>query len=213
MSLQFDEFSKSLSEETLPRRESLRRLGAVFAGALFGSLGLKSASAAPKADPCKTFCKCRNKSQQSQCIEACRACNEIGGCLSGYCGNYYCADLENDVFNCGACGYECDAPGPYELRACIAGKCEYTCWSTVYGDAVHCDGICTFLGYDPDNCGACGHVCDESKPYCSSGQCWDANCGGADLNWDSNNCGVCGYVCPWGTACSFGVCHGNSDGN
>ena len=34
-----DEFSKSLAEESLPRRESLRRIGAVHS-----------------SDPCKTFC-------------------------------------------------------------------------------------------------------------------------------------------------------------
>src|SRR5262249_12174792 len=37
-----DEFSKSLAE-SLPRRESLRRLGAVFAGAVLGPLGLETA--------------------------------------------------------------------------------------------------------------------------------------------------------------------------
>ena len=42
----FDEFSKSLSEP-VPRRESLRRLGAVFAGALLSpfALGLGAAEA------------------------------------------------------------------------------------------------------------------------------------------------------------------------
>ena len=38
----FDEFSKSLAE-SVPRRESLRRLGAVFAGAVLGPLGLQNA--------------------------------------------------------------------------------------------------------------------------------------------------------------------------
>jgi hypothetical protein len=38
----FDEFSKSLAE-SVPRRESLRRLGAVFAGAVLSPLGLGTA--------------------------------------------------------------------------------------------------------------------------------------------------------------------------
>ena len=55
----FDEFSKSLAE-SLPRRESLRRLGAVFAGAVLSPLGLQTAWAAG-TDPCVAFCKCRKK--------------------------------------------------------------------------------------------------------------------------------------------------------
>ena len=38
----FDEFSKSLAE-SVPRRESLRRLGAVFAGAVLSPLGVGTA--------------------------------------------------------------------------------------------------------------------------------------------------------------------------
>jgi hypothetical protein len=49
----FDEFSKSLAE-SVPRRESLRRLGAVFAGAVLSPLGLGTAWAG-KADPCAAF--------------------------------------------------------------------------------------------------------------------------------------------------------------
>src|SRR5262245_46449523 len=47
MSNAFDEFSKSLSEETVPRRESLRRLGAILGGALIAPLvlGIEAVSA------------------------------------------------------------------------------------------------------------------------------------------------------------------------
>ena len=59
----FDEFSKSLAE-SVPRRESLRRLGAVFAGAVLSPLAAGTAWAGgkqrPAQDPCKTFCQCRN---------------------------------------------------------------------------------------------------------------------------------------------------------
>ena len=208
MSQHWDEFSKSLAEESVPRRESLRRLGAVFAGALFGSLGLKTASAAGQ-DPCKAFCKCRNKSQQSQCLEACRACNAVGGCLTGHCGAHGCADLESDVFNCGACGYACDEPGPYEYGACISGRCEYACFE----GADYCDGICTPLLSDPNNCGACGRVCPAAAPFCSNGLCRDENCGGVDLLFNSSNCGFCGNVCPWQTYCAWGVCTGGGGGD
>ena len=69
----FDEFSKSLAE-SMPRRESLRRLGVVLAGAVLSPLGLGAAWAG-RPDPCKPFCKCRTTKQQSQCLAACRACN------------------------------------------------------------------------------------------------------------------------------------------
>src|SRR4029078_1178158 len=79
----FDEFSKSLSQESVPRRESLRRLGLVFVGAVLIplALGLETASANPETrrwqtrrfrpasvkpskggsgqDPCQAFCRCR----------------------------------------------------------------------------------------------------------------------------------------------------------
>jgi hypothetical protein len=107
----FDEFSKSLAE-SVPRRESLRRLGAVFAGAILSPLGVETAWAG-KVDPCKAFCKCRNAKQQNQCFAACKACNGNTGRLGGSCGTYVCCcvaackgvcnDLRYDP-NCGACG-------------------------------------------------------------------------------------------------------------
>lgn len=187
MTNQWDEFSKSLAE-SLPRRESLRRLGLVLTGAVLGPLGLRSAAAGQQQNPCKTFCRCRNQSQQKACLAACNACNGETWRLCGSCGNYVC----------------CGETGPWEYGACIDGACEYWCAD----GAIYCDGICTFLSNDPNNCGACGNVCGEATPYCSWGLCWDSACGGADLNWDSNNCGACGNVCPWGTFCVWGVCEG-----
>ena len=56
------------------------------------------------------------------------------------------------------------AVDPYEYGACINGRCVYWC---VEG-SVRCDGICTALGSDPSNCGACGHVCPASAPVLMS---------------------------------------------
>ncbi|MGE5194989.1 MAG: hypothetical protein ACM3U2_21055 [Deltaproteobacteria bacterium] len=243
----FDEFSKSLGE-SVPRRESLRRLGAVFAGAVLGPLGLATASAG-NPDPCKTFCKCGTRAQQSQCLTACRACNGNTSRIGGSCGSYvccsvascngvcsnltsdpncgacgnncgaigetccgsYCADLANDVFDCGACGAACDPPPPGEEVACISGTCVYDCAP----GAVDCNGTCTFLDSDPDNCGACGNVCPASAPNCSQGICNDcgegtALCGGQciDILFDGLNCGVCGYQCQPLEFCSWGICYG-----
>jgi hypothetical protein len=221
----WDEFSKSLAEP-LPRRESLRRLGAVFAGAVLSPLGLDSALAR-NPDPCKAFCKCRNKRQQDQCLKACKACNKDTRRVCGSCGSYvccgsgrtccsgYCTDLDDDVLNCGACGSMCDPPGPYEFGACIDGECTYVCAD----GAVDCDGVCTLLASNPDNCGACGYVCGppgvNEYRACIDGRCaygcidGGVYCDGVCtyLRRDPDNFGACGNVCP-GSApyCNNGVC-------
>jgi hypothetical protein len=224
MSHHWDEFSKSLGHP-LPRRESLRRLGIALAGAVLSPMGLQTASAGhhPKrqTDLCKSFCKCRNKKQQDQCLKVCNACGKDPSRLGGSCGNYlccgasqtscgnYCADLANDPYNCGACGNACEQPGPYEYGACIAGECRYACAE----GAVYCNGACTFLGWDANNCGACGNVCGGSTPYCSQGACTGcppgtALCGGqcVDVMSDAHNCGGCGQACQEGEVCSGGWC-------
>ena len=191
MSHQFDEFSKSLAAENVSRRDSFRLLGAALAGSVLAPSGLRNASAAQR-DPCKAFCKCRNRQQQDGCLAACRACNGVTSRLCGACGSYAC----------------CAEPGPFETGACISGRCEYWCVS----GAVVCDEGCTLLDRDPDNCGACGNVCPDASPACINGTCSECfpgqtNCGGycADLLWDSYNCGACGFACP-GTPCVEGVC-------
>src|SRR5580765_3272073 len=155
----FDEFSKSLSE-SLPRRESLRRLGAVFAGAVLSPLGLETAWAG-KVDPCKAFCKCRNAKQQNQCLDACKKCSGNTSRLAGSCGSYTCcaitackgacSNLKSDP-NCGACGNNCRAYGE-------------TC----------CGNYCGDLQNDVFNCGRCGTVCPQpaTNEYvaCVTGHC------------------------------------------
>jgi len=229
MSHHWDEFTKSLAEESLPRRESLRRLALVVAGAALSPFGLSAAWARGPQDPCKAFCKCRNKSQQNQCLAACRACNGdvsrvCGSCGSGYiccgdggtcCGNY-CVDLDSDIFNCGACGNACPPPGPNETMACINGRCEYDC----VDGTVSCGNACTYLDWDPYNCGACGNVCPDSAPYCTQGTCSPcppglAQCGNlcVNLTSDPGNCGACGSICGGATPyCLGGQCGDCAEG-
>lgn len=221
----WDEFSKSLAEP-LPCRESLRRVGIFLAGAVLSPLGLQSASAGrqpkPQQDLCKSFCKCHNKKQQDQCLKACSACGNDPRYLGGDCGNYfccgpglsrcdnYCVALGSDPYNCGACGYKCDQPGPDEYVACINGRCEYACAE----GADYCNGRCTFLGWDSWNCGECGYVCPDSAPYCNQGTCQvcpagEVLCGDqcVDLVNDPDNCGACGNVCGGATPyCGEGHC-------
>ncbi len=217
----FDEFSKSLAEPVfgvpvfgrpVSRRETLRRLGAVFAGAVLAPLGLGTAVWAHGPDPCRAFCQCRTKAQQSQCLAACRACNSDPSHVCGSCGNYacsdlssdpncgacghdcdligetccgdYCADLDNDEFNCGRCGSVCAAPPLGGVVACVSGTCVYNCAP----GAVDCNGTCTYLGSDPDNCGACGNVCPVTEPYCNgNGVCFDPGCA-PGLTWCQGTC-------------------------
>jgi hypothetical protein len=213
MTHHWDEFSKSLAEKSVPRRESLRLLGAALAGAILSPLAMGTAWAGGR-DPCQAFCRCRNKTQQNACLAACNACGKDTNRLCGTCGSYACTDLANDFYNCGACGYVCDEPGPYEDGACVDGHCFYSC---VEG-AADCDGAaCTPLWADPDNCGACGNVCPESAPYCNQGVCssespcsppYPTLCGDVcvNLSTDYFNCGACGNVCYGFDYCAAGVC-------
>lgn len=204
MTHQWDEFSKSLAEEPVQRRASLRRIGAVLAGAVLSPLGLGTAWAAGP-DPCKSFCRCSNKTKQNQCLAACRACSGNTSRLAGSCGSYVCcstascsgvcSDLKSDP-NCGACGNNCSAFGE-------------TC----------CGGYCTDLANDFDHCGGCGTPCDYPAPYeygeCAQGECFywcvegAIRCNGicTPVNSDPNNCGACGNVCPASAPfCTNGTC-------
>lgn len=224
----FDEFSKSLVE-SVPRRESLRRLGALFAGAVLSPLGMDSAWGGPKprggSDPCQAVCKCGNAKQQNQCLKVCRACQSDTSRTCGTCGSYvccaagqsccsgHCTSLQNDVQNCGGCSRNCGAPAANQSVACTGGLCTYNC---VAGAEDCGNGTCTFLDSDPDNCGACGNVCPDSAPVCMSGTCSTeavcvfpfVSCGGVcvDPTSDPENCGGCGVQCAASEACIFGFC-------
>src|SRR5262245_50182501 len=200
----FDEFSKSLSE-SLPRRESLRRLGAVFAGAILSPLGMQT-SWAKGPDPCKAFCQCRNAKQQNQCLAPCKACDSNTSRLAGSCGSYtccsiasckgVCSNLKSDP-NCGACGNNC----------------------STYGETC-CGSYCADLATDVFNCGRCGAACAapgaNESVACVSGLCvYDCvpgavDCGNGactDLSSDPDNCGACGNVCPESApVCFAGAC-------
>ena len=114
-----DEFSKLLAE-SVPRRESLRSIGAFAAGAVLSSLGVGTA-----------------------------------------CCNGTCTAVNSDANNCGACGIVCQEPTP----VCIQGTCgicppPYTV----------CSGVCTNLQSSANNCGACGFVCSLGQ-QCVDGVC------------------------------------------
>jgi hypothetical protein len=217
-----DELSKLLAASA-SRRESLRSIGVVLAGAALSPLGLGTAWAA-RPDRCTAFCRrCSTTKRRNQCLAACRACNGDTSRLCGRCGAYaccatgtaccggYCADLDNDFDHCGGCGAWCDDPAPYEEGACVGGECVYGC----VAGAIICNGRCTDVNSDPANCGACGNVCPASAPFCNHGTCsgcptgltfCDPSC--VDLSSDAYNCGACYHQCAPNEVCAGGTCQG-----
>jgi hypothetical protein len=199
----FDELAKSLGE-SVPRRESLRRLGAAMAGAVLSPMWLGTAWAGVQ-DPCKAFCKCSNKKQQTCCLDACRACKGNTGRVGGSCGSHVCcavaackgvcSNLRSNP-NCGACGIDCRLIGE-------------TC----------CGTYCADLDSDFNNCGRCGNFCAapgfNEEGACVAGLCVYAcvegtvDCDGecTSVLDDPDNCGACGNYCGGSTPfCYEGTC-------
>ena len=135
--------------------------------------------------------------------------------------NVTCVYLSVDPANCGACGNAC------QPRAiCVAptdggnlGSCECPVGNPLPDGGttiLTCNGTCTDITTDPNNCGGCagagGSVCPSGQ-VCAptdagSGSC-ELSCGTATecngacvtLSSDPNNCGACGNICPQGYGC------------
>ncbi len=67
-----------------------------------------------------------------------------------------CVDVQEDVNNCGGCGFRCMGPS----ATCIGGQCACSELGFLYCAA---EGACIDTTGDVNNCGACGHVCDPSQ--------------------------------------------------
>ncbi len=181
--------------------------------------------------------KCINlKTDNKNCGKCGFACPSgqicYGGACSGTCGDgksgqttcggeggpSYCANLQSDNANCGACGKACPSD-----QVCANGTCRESCTP----DQTKCGGeggpaYCANLQSDNANCGICGKTCgtlssciagacvaqctqnqltcipDAGTPYCT------------DYLSDNANCGGCGKACPSNKpVCAGGIC---SDG-
>ncbi|MEZ4570631.1 MAG: hypothetical protein R2849_09955 [Thermomicrobiales bacterium] len=61
-----------------------------------------------------------------------------------------------------------------------------------------CQGGCTNLDTDANNCGGCGQACAPGQ-QCCNGVC-------LDILSNASNCGKCGNACPEGEGCINGIC-------
>ena len=102
---------------------------------------------------------------------------------------------------------------PYGLERDLAERlCALALRVTCPYEHAECDGACTRVVDDPDNCGGCGIVCEGDDP-CVGGTCgcpFEGYTGCdreycADLERDESNCGGCGIACSGGQACT-GTC-------
>jgi stigma-specific protein Stig1 len=99
---------------------------------------------------------------------------------------------------CLAMGAPCD-----DTRACCDGlSCQAGVCAAPSCDPPDqlCDGSCTNVSSDPDNCGACGSQCGGQESCCA-GACFDEQT-------DLEHCGGCGVVCaaPDHAECAAAVC-------
>ncbi len=188
--------------------------------------------------PAGKFCKVTDDAHATCAI----GCASDDRCGAGRCCNMQCADVANDVRNCGACGKACDVPNAD--AACASGQCQagacHPGWGDCNNDAK--DGCETNLHVDAANCTACGTACDLPHALgggaCADG-CYIGACdfGYDDCNQDpkdgcetpvltdADNCGGCGVPCtglPNAQAnctngnCVLGACNAgfaNCDGN
>lgn len=99
------------------------------------------------------------------------------------------------------------------LAAC--GSVDNNTANTCKSPSKICDGSCTNVQSDNENCGACGTVCEAGDRCDGTGQCAPTCAAGTelcngecvDVTADSDNCGACGNVCPGGQRCNgMGVC-------
>ncbi|MCA9644074.1 MAG: hypothetical protein KC492_25450, partial [Myxococcales bacterium] len=114
---------------------------------------------------CGTLCGSGTVCSLGQCELTCGGglvtCSSGGGTNGDGGGSDYCADLNSDRENCGACANACGVG-----QQCLDGNCTYSCPP---GETV-CNASCADLQTDPANCGSCGVACANGEA-CQAGSC------------------------------------------
>lgn len=108
MSYLIDDVARILADKT-PRRKALKGIGGLLLGGLFGTLGLRQASAQRDRDP-----GCRPDQQR------CRGFNRFDYCIDGFqfcCGDNVC----HDATHC--CGTGGAATCCSDAQTCRDGRC------------------------------------------------------------------------------------------
>lgn len=80
---------------------------------------------------------------------------------AGDSGAPYCANLQADNDNCGACGVVCSAG-----QTCVSGACKVSCATNLTA----CGNSCVDTMTDSNHCGSCGNACGSGQT-CHAGTC------------------------------------------
>ena len=128
---------------------------------------------------------------QGECITGFTTCPGEGGAS-------YCADLGNDIFNCGGCGQPC-AAGDHAYPTCAAGQCGISC----HDRYVDLDGSAA----NGCECAVGDEVCDGEDNDCDGSSDEDFDC----LSGESRVCdlpvpGDCKGTQTCTDSCTWGEC-------
>ena len=136
---------------------------------------------------------CQDYKDETTCLQ--NPCNvATGESCSWNSQTSTCADLNNDVSNCGAIGNSCNlqnARGRCESGVCLIESCNQG-FRNCNGDLS--DGCELDARNDPNNCGECGNSCAANNALtCEQGQC--SGCRGGWFDFDGD--GICANRCEY----------------